>query len=206
MSIRPNRRGVTPVIGNILMVALVVVIAAVLSVMVLAIAEDLEDTSAPVTYGDNLIENPDFEQGGTHWKEYDDDEADWVTVSDEKIVDGDGVGGSKALQLESDEYVEQNLDAVLLPEAEYRLCADSRLDSQDGGQAWIGVQHATGGPENHLTVWEVTWDNYHTQCEYFETDSQLENITVWVYTSDESVTVTTDDFVLQRTQFLADGR
>jgi hypothetical protein len=71
--------------------------------------------------------------------------------------------------------------------------------------AWVGVQHADGGPANHLAIWEVTWGEYRGQCEYFKADAELKNITVWVYTEgDESVLA--DEFVLQRTQFLTDAR
>ncbi len=197
-------RGVTPVVGTVLLVALVVVIAATVGAVALGFSDDLRELTAPMTYGENLIENPDFADGNASWR-----------FADGKIAEGEGVDGSNAVQLNSTEvdedgdidndYVEQNLDAVLLPDAEYRLCAQSRLNMSGDGQAWIGVQHADGGPENHLAIWEVTWTDYRNQCEYFKADRELEDITVWVYTEGE-VSVFADDFVLQRTQFLTDAR
>ena len=197
-------RGVSPVIGTVLMVAIVVVIGVAVGVTAIGYSDDLRDLTAPVTYGDNLIQNPDFEGGNDSWED-----GSGNIISADKIVGGGGIDGSNAVRLQSDggsqEYVEKNLDTVLRPDAEYRLCAESRLDEQSGGQAWIGVQHADGGPENHLAIWEVTWREYRGRCEYFKADAELKNITVWVYTEgDESVLA--DEFVLQRTQFLTDAR
>jgi len=203
-------RSVSPVVGTIFMVAIVVIVAATVGVSMLGFSDDLRDLTAPMTYGDNLIENPGFEDDNAHWED-----GGGNLISNNKIVEK-GIDGSNAVQLSStnevdedgdidNDYVEQNLDAVLLPDAEYRLCAQSRLNMPSDGQAWIGVQHADGGPENHLAIWEVTWTDYRNQCEYFKADRELENITVWVYTEGE-VSVLADDFVLQRTQFLTDAR
>jgi len=195
-----DNRGVSPVIATILMVALTVVIATSVGVAALGLSDDLQDLTAPMTYGDNLIENPGFENGDASWEFVDED---WNTV---EIADGEGVDGSNAIRLQSDDdYTAQNLDAVLLPDAEYRLCAQSRLDFEGGGQAWIGVQHATGSGDIQLATWEVTWTNYRNNCVYFKADRELEDITVWVYTSGD-VSVLADDFVLQRTKFLTDAR
>ncbi|TKX50295.1 hypothetical protein EXE49_06760 [Halorubrum sp. ASP121] len=197
-------RGASPVIGTILMVAIVVVIGVAVGMTAMGYSDDLRDLTAPVTYGDNLIQNPGFERGNNSWED-----GTGNTTSAAKIVEGGGIDGSNAVRLQSvsgqQDYVEQNLDTVLRPDAEYRLCAKSRLDEQSGGRAWVGVQHADGGPKNHLAIWEVTWGEYRGQCEYFKADAELKNITVWVYTEgDESVLA--DEFVLQRTQFLTDAR
>lgn len=204
-----DNRSVSPVVGTILMIAVVVVIAATVGVTMLGFSDDLRDLTAPMTYGDNLVENPGFEDGNANWED-----GEGNLISADKIVGGEGTDGSKAIQLSSNEgsedYAGQNLDAVLLPDAEYRLCAQSRLDSADSENAggFIGVQHeenGTAGPETHLTTWEVTSESYRNQCQYFKADRKLENITVWVYVED-GASISADDFVLQRTRFLTDAR
>ena len=193
-------RGVSPVIGTILMVAIVVVIAATIGVTMLGFSDSTRDLTAPVTYGDNLIENPAFEEGDANWQFVGES---WNGV---RIANGDGVGGSDAIRLQNDtDYVGQDLDSVLLSDAEYRLCAQSRLESQNGGRAWIGVQHDTGAGDIHLTSWEVTQTEYQNTCNYFETDREFDNISVWAYTEGD-VSVLADEFVLQRTQFLTEAR
>lgn len=198
-----DNRGVTSVVSTVLLVAVVVIIGSTVGVFALGFAEDLQGLTAPATYGENLIENPGFENGNANWED-----GAGNPINAGKIVGAGGVDGSNAVRLEStadgSDYVEQKLDSVLLPDAEYRLCARSRLNTQAGGQAWIGVQHADGGPENHLAVWEVTWTGYRDECEYFKAYSELENIVVWGYTYGD-VSVSADDFVLQRTRFLTGG-
>lgn len=198
-----DNRGVTSVVSTVLFVAVVVVIGSTVGVFALGFAEDLQGLTAPATYGENLIENPGFEDGNANWE---DGAGNLINAG--KIVESEGVDGSNAVRLEStgdgSDYVEQNLDSVLLPDAEYRLCARSRLNTGAGGQAWIGVQHADGGPENHLAIWEVTWTGYRDECAYFKAYSERENIVVWVYTYGD-VSVSADDFVLQRTRFLTGG-
>jgi len=191
-----DNRSVSPVIGTIFMVAVIVVIAATVGASMLGYSDNLQDLTAPMTYGDNLIENPSFEEGDANWN------LTWGGT----IVDGDGVDGSSAVRLEGDEdYLDQELDAVLLPDAEYQLCVQTRLDSEDDGQAWVGVQHDTGGENIHLASWEVTWDDYRNQCEYIKTNREYKNISVWVYMEGDTA-VLSDDFVLQRTRFLTDSR
>ena len=194
-----DNRSVSPVVGTISVVAIVVVIAATVGVSILGFGDDLRDLTAPMTYGDNLIENPGFEDGDANWNFVGED---W---NDVEIAEGEGVDGSNAVRLQSDDdYVDQELDAVLLPDAEYQLCAQSRLKTQEG-KAWIGVQRDTGGEDIHLASWEVTWTDYRNNCEYIETDREFKNITVWVYTEGD-VSVLADDLVLQRTRFLTDAR
>jgi len=196
MFLNSDNRSVSPVVGTIFMVAIVVVVAATVGVSMLGFSDDLRDLTAPMTYGDNLIQNPGFEDGDAEWN-----------FAENKIVDGEGIDGSNAVQLQgNDTYVDQQLDAVLLPDAEYRLCAQSRLVSENSGEAYIGVQHDTGGDDIQLAVWEVEWMDYRNQCEYFKADRELEDITVWVYTAGDDADVYADDFILQRTRFLTDAR
>jgi len=205
MTLNPDNRSVSPVVGTVFMVAIVVVIAATVGVSMFGFSDDLRDLTAPMTYGENLIENPGFEDGAAHWRN--DLKANGGELVVDKIAPNEGIDGSNALQVDGDEgYAGQELDAVLLPDAEYRLCAQSRLESEDSGRAWIGVQHDTGGEDIQLVSWEVTWDEYRNQCEYFKADRELEDITVWVYTDGGDASVFTDDFVLQRTQYLTDAR
>lgn len=194
-----DSRGASPVIGTILMVAVVVVAAATIGVTMLGFSDDLQDLTAPMTTGPNLVENPGFEDGDAGWKYVG---AEWNSA---EIAEGSGVDGSNALRLQEDGYVDQELDAVLLPNAEYQLCAQTHLETASGGQAWVGVQRDTGGEDIQLASWEVTSSDYRNQCEYIRADREFKNITVWVYTEGD-VSVLADDFVLQRTRFLTDSR
>jgi len=191
----PDNRSVSPVVGTIFIVAVIVVLAATVGATMLGYGDDLRDLTAPMTYGENLIENPGFEDG----------DANWNLTWGGSIADGDGVDGSNALLVNGSEYVDQELDAVLLPDAEYQLCIETRLKSEDDGEAWVGVQRDTGGENIHLTSWEVTWDDYRNQCKYIKTNREYKNISVWVWTDGERE-VLADDFVLQRTRFLTDAR
>lgn len=204
MNVVADERSVTPVIGGILVVAVVVVLAAVVGASFFGFADELDELTGEMTYGDNLVDNADFENGNTAWVEYD---GGWVPIKESRIVPGDGVDGSNGVRLDRDEYIEQDLDTVLLPDAEYRICISFRLESASGGRAWVGIQHSDGGPGNHLAIWEVTDSDYQRECGYFQADRELDDITAWAYTNDDGpVSITVDDYLLQRTRYLTDNR
>ena len=206
MNIAADERSVTPVIGGILIVGIVVMLAAVVGVSFLGFADKLDELTGEMTYGDNLVDNPGFEEGTTGWAEFD-KAGDRVGINDDRLVPGAGVDGSNGLRVKSDggetDFVEQNLDAKLLADADYRICIAFRLESESGGQGWVGVQHADGGEGNHLVIWEVTDSEYQQECEYFTAEQELNNITAWAYTESDA-NITADNYVLQRTRYLVD--
>ncbi|WP_253737766.1 type IV pilin [Halohasta salina] len=202
-------RAVSPVIGTVVMVGVVVLLAAVVSVSFLGIVTEAKDTNErPIPVSDNLLSNGDFETGTPE---------SWINGSLERpdpriITTDDPSQGNYALRMDgTDDYVAQNVTKPIKSGRIYRLCADSKTTTQDT-DVYIGVQYYDSESFNEDTTIEkafytVDSTSYREQCVLTELpDRDVVGAQVWIYDGDtgSSGTVFVDDISLVEVRYLAD--
>lgn len=201
---RPDR-AVTPVIGTVLLIAVVVVIAAASVVTFSGLVEEAKDTNEkPIPVSENLLANSGFESGTDEWNLF-----DTATVGPAAPSDG-----SNALEVPGEAYAAQSVTEDVRPGYNFRLCAQSKL-TVPSGEAYVGVQfydnpdpYAPGATIVKKETWEIEWSSYRETCVYteFENTTAIQSAEVWVFRASGANTGTAyvDEVSFRRVRYLAD--
>lgn len=211
-----NDRGVSPVVGTVLMVAIVVVLAATISVQLVGVVEETKDTNErPIQISDNLLSNGDFEEGAVNaWQAYSGDVDSYASLAGRSLITRtDPYAGSYGLELDgagSDpDFVKQDTTKRMRTGSIYRLCARSK--ATDNSSFYVGVQYYDSVPTAGATIvekaqYEVTWTSYEERCVLtdFDSDQSVAAAEVWVYDDAGTGTVYVDDVSLVEVKYLAD--
>lgn len=210
-----SQRAVSPVIGTILMVAIVVVLAATIGVVFLDIAEDgMSPNEQAIPVSDEFLLNGGFEDGHLDpWRGYGIASGEYVTTTEP-------YRGRYALEVGDDRHDEESEIYVaqettrMNERGTYRLCAHSTATDSDSG-VWIGVQYYDDEDFDSAEIiekatYEVTWTDYREECVITELpDEEVQGAEVWVYYEADtgSGTVHVDDVSLRQVRyFVEDGR
>ncbi|WP_276260503.1 type IV pilin [Haloglomus litoreum] len=204
-----EERAVSPVIGVILMVAVVVLLGSVVFVAASGMADDAMDTNErPVPVSDNLLFNPGFEKGANGvWEDGNDNGG---LEPDASIGTAEAYFGSYALKMHGDaEFTGQTVTDTIEPGYTYRLCAQSKIADPDDTRAWVGAQYYDAdGDIIAKNTYEVTWTSYREECVLTEigNDANAESAEVWVYreTSAGDAAIYVDDVSLKQMRYFAD--
>ena len=203
-------RGVSPVIGLILMVAVVVVLAAVVGSSLIGVVNEAKDTNErPIPVSDNLLSNGNFESGST---------GEWQDGSDNDLPEGGPIkteepyAGKYALKMDgSENFIGQDLTQTIKPGRIYRMCAHSKATDPDSN-VFIGVQYyddedPVGATILEKATYEVEWTSYREKCVLTDLSrDSTKSAEVWVYydPGSGSGTVYVDDVSLVEVKYLAD--
>lgn len=208
-----SQRAVSPVIGTILMVAIVVVLGAVMGVVFLDVADSgMSPNEQAIPVSDEFLLNGGFEDGDLGpWRGY-------GVAGDEYVTTNEPHGGRYALEVgedridggASDIYVAQETTRMN-ERGTYRLCAYSTATDADSG-VWIGIQYYDGEDFNSAEIiekasYEVTWTDYREECVITEMpDEDVQGAEVWVYYADGTGngTVHVDDVSLRQIRYFVD--
>lgn len=195
-------RGVSSVVGTVLLVAIVIVLTASIGAFYVTLVDETTDTTGrPIPASDNLLTNPSFADGLVGW-----DEKEWYEGD---VEPGAGHQGGDALRLPPDSYRAQNVTAVIDSGGDYRVCGWSRLvDESTPAEAWIGVQfYDEPGEyaESSITekyYWRVSWTDYREQCVYFSAPEEFGEAHLLVSTDGGHVDA--DDLSLVETRYITE--
>jgi len=196
-------RGASPVVGTVVLVAVVVIVGVSLTVPFLGIVQDGIDTNEkPVPVTDNLLSDPGFE----------DEDGSWDHWGPGSVVAEQPNYGAAALKVpagSNDAYHAQNVTKKMRAGSTYRLCAWSKRTDPDG-ETWVGVQFYETEDKNEIIekqTWRVEWNSYREECVLAETpnETSVHTAEVWVYRpADTEGVAYVDDVSLVRMAYLAD--
>lgn len=202
-------RGVSPVVGLVLMVAVVVVLAAVVGSSFLNVVNEAKDTNErPIPVSDNLLSNGKFESGSTGaWQDgFDVDLPDGGPIRTEEPYEG-----KYALKMDgTDNFIGQDVTRSIEPNRIYRMCAYSKATDPESN-VFIGVQYYDAEDPIGATIlekatYEVEWTSYRQKCVLTDLSGEsAKSAEVWAYYDPSgSGTVYVDDVSLVEVKYLAD--
>lgn len=205
-----DERAVSPVIGVILMVAVVIILAGVVGVSLLSFVEEAQDTNEkPIPVSDNLLTNGDFEDGAVNaWQAWDTDVGAYASLAGRSLItQTDPYAGTYGLEMDGDpNYIKQETTQRIAPGRIYRLCAQSRVSST-AASFYVGVQYYNSeGTIVEKAQYEIEWTAYQEECVLtdFTSNQRVSSADVWIYYDSGSGTAYLDDVSLVQVRYLAD--
>lgn len=200
-----DKRGVSPIIGVIMMVAITVMLASVIFVATGGIASRTQETNEqPLPVGDDQLVGGDMENPGTVlWNN------GWSNdlQDDAEISTDNPHWGAYALKMSGDsDFTAQEVTDTVEVGSAYQLCAWSMVTDPDA-DAWVGIQFydADGNIIPSLKkTHQVTWASYEKHCVVTEPvpESGWVSADVWVYrTPSTPGTVYVDDVSLVEVRY-----